>query len=362
MRTLFHFESFESFAIVFNFKASLLFNERTWFVIIVSTLGSLHVVYGGISTFASQNNFRSPVNLHTIMVTIVCGTFNILYIFFLFNVIGNLSYELNMSYDELFDLSYEFNFVQCPLLFYYWKEASNMWNFIFFAANFLTIIRNLAAECNVLFHIFYEKNPNFVPYCLAFAMLFSVAYFLICVLNNFSYILKLMDLVEKFLEAMIVPLLTFYFITCITLFYGVSKFVDDMHFMLGFRPHNLWILHYYIAPIIYFISFVFSCLTWKMFNMNASFLVIISTLFIILAIFPFIYFIIYIVPKAQIKNIRSVLQPKASWGPKNDLLKKSRDMFSSHDMTKEYLYRQQRLKTKTTSTKTASRRVTFTFD
>lgn len=136
-------------------------------------------------------------------------------------------------------------------------------------------------------------------------------------------------------------------IVCI---YGITHFVDDMHFMLGFRPNAYWFIMWALLPISVATSFGSSL---HNFIVNKDFVppwLWLRLLQWAIFGFPLLLLIAGMIlcylEKHKTRKFLKLFQPSSTWGPTDLILKKSRDMFTAHSMTKEYLYRQNRIKSK----------------
>lgn len=132
-------------------------------------------------------------------------------------------------------------------------------------------------------------------------------------------------------------------------FYGVTQFTDDMHFMLGFRASAYWQTMWIFAPVLFALALIESIFAFLKDPDNDSVWAWIQIMQWIILFVPFALLvlgvILFCLKRERIKCDKLFI-PSNTWGPIDPILKKSRGMFTAHSMTKEYMYRQNRLKTK----------------
>ncbi|XP_045472433.1 sodium-dependent proline transporter-like [Harmonia axyridis] len=350
IRSFLHPGTLRALEVIGQFKFSNFFAIRFWMDLIIISLRSTNFAYGGLSFFGAQHRFRNPVKLDAVFINVASLTYCIGYTMFLYNTFGILSYELNIPIEEIMNIEKDANFIQFPLSFTH-MSLTKFWTFIFYFANFLVILRSLATQSETFLSVFYELNPTLKKYTIPCSLVFCSTLLLLNILFNFKVLHIVLLKLDIFTTFTIIPVLAFYFYVFIAFFYGVMHFVDDMHFMLGFRPSNIWKLNMYVGFSIYFALSIYG---FYGFSLGLTQSAMDPVLFMVngaLCMIPLIYFIIYVIIKRHAHvHWMEIFRPAKQWGPRDELLRKSRDMFSAHDMTKEYLYRQQKLRIKAADT------------
>ncbi|KAL0902558.1 hypothetical protein ABMA27_000398 [Loxostege sticticalis] len=123
--------------------------------------------------------------------------------------------------------------------------------------------------------------------------------------------------------------------------YGVDRFSEDVHFMQGLQPNKYTRLSWLVSSVTLSYAFITEIIHNIIYDKSASDVgryVFISTICLIVLIFLLKLLI------AAIKgHFRDVFKLDATWGPKSEVLQRSRAMFTAQAMTKEYLYRQYHL-------------------
>ncbi|CAH1647759.1 unnamed protein product [Spodoptera littoralis] len=127
------------------------------------------------------------------------------------------------------------------------------------------------------------------------------------------------------------------------LWYGLERFSEDVHFMQGVQPKSsvkaCWLVSGFV------LIYVLGTQLYKAYieknetmgNTIAWYFLLIN---IVLTILVTIVKLVYAMYK---KNLYDQLSLDSEWGPKSEILRRSRAMFSAQAMTKEYMYRQYHL-------------------
>ncbi|XP_044751614.1 sodium- and chloride-dependent creatine transporter 1-like [Coccinella septempunctata] len=337
-----------------QFKFSNLISAQFWLDFATLSIYSTGFAYGGLSNFGTQYNFRHPINIDAVFINLASVTYSIMYTILIYNIYGILSYELDIPVQEIVDIDKDDSFIQCALSFAH-MPFTKFWTFIFYLANFLIVLRNLAIQCEMFLCTFYELKPVLKRYTIPCALVFCHTLVISHCVLNFNIAVTLVLEVFIWVVFVVIPALAFYFYIFISFFYGVMHLMDDMHFMLGFRPCNLWKLNWYMGFLIYLALFIFSAYesTQSAEDLNETVHYIRIVIITIFCLIPLIYFILFVAIKYEKKiPFLEIFKSAKQWGPRDEVLRKSRDMFSAHDMTKEYLYRQKKLKGRVTEVPT----------
>ncbi|KAF9804763.1 hypothetical protein SFRURICE_007666 [Spodoptera frugiperda] len=127
------------------------------------------------------------------------------------------------------------------------------------------------------------------------------------------------------------------------LWYGLERFSEDVHFMQGVQPKSsvkaCWLVSGFI------LVYVLVTQLYKIYvdknhttgNKYACYFLIINICVTVLVT------IVKLVIALYKKNLYEQLSLDSEWGPKSEILRRSRAMFSAQAMTKEYMYRQYHL-------------------
>ncbi|KAK9871118.1 hypothetical protein WA026_011402 [Henosepilachna vigintioctopunctata] len=335
---------------IFTFSRKDFFNVEVWMDMITFSLMSVGNM-GGLKTLAKGTYFRHPTNSEAVLLNLICTTFTLLYGALFFNLVGTFSFEMNADFNVLTRTIVNFNFIEVPSAIAFW-ELSTMYLFFFFFSDFLIVFRNFAIQFDLMLSSLYEAKNSLRRYNNTLCVILCCFHFAMFIIVKLVVSERFMNIVTYQLLFIISPIIAFYSGIFLCCFYGSKRFVDDIHFMLGLKPTIMWQISWYFATVIYLYCFLhfymkFIETTHKYFIP----LLIIITLF---SAFPLLYIMLSIFVKWQKKqSIVEIFKPTKDWGPDDEILRRSRDMFSAQDMTKEYLYRQQRLKLNITNPTTS---------
>lgn len=324
---------------------------KTWHIPIEQVLCSVGVGLGGLIVHGSSNNFRHSIHLDAIIINVVDLCYSIMFGFLSFTSLGVLSYSIEMSMEDVVQLPDTLLFVRLPLSLLYWPGIPHVWNILFFSSVYLSALRSQIFMIGTLMSAICSVFPNAQTY-------YTLSTGVVClflVVLNLPYFLQfgpiLLDYVSDLCTASMVLLVIFLEVFGVMWLYGMNNFVDDLHFMLGFRASTFWHFCWIICPFILFFCFVASCYESSISPSSEFFTqfevvyivqcIIFSTPFLLVTIFAVNYFF-----KREDTKCNKLLRPSPKWGPVDPTLYKSRDMFSSHSMTKEYMYRQNRVKSR----------------
>ncbi|XP_072930287.1 sodium-dependent noradrenaline transporter-like [Epargyreus clarus] len=148
--------------------------------------------------------------------------------------------------------------------------------------------------------------------------------------------------------------------------YGVHKFSEDVHFMLGIQPSIYMRTTWVLASGILAYSFCSECIYYyKSYPKSVNINIDIYGQYILCSMCGIIVFgcagkLLVALCK---RRFSSMFRLDPSWGPKSDILQRSRAMFSAQAMTKEYMYRQYHLQAGIlTRQKNSNKRTVFEFE
>lgn len=129
-------------------------------------------------------------------------------------------------------------------------------------------------------------------------------------------------------------------------FYGIVKFRDDIHFMLGIRSSLYWNTLYILNPIFLVTVLVFNLHDFYSREKTVESYSLKTFRFILIWLslgFMLFYCFFYIVVNTFNHNFK-IFKSTSNWGPRHPSLLISRKMFKSYNVVREYLYRQERFR------------------
>ena len=152
--------------------------------------------------------------------------------------------------------------------------------------------------------------------------------------------------IDKIMNEFIFIILNTFNLVAVVCFYGLRKFRDDVHFMIGIRFSAYSNALYILNPLLLGSLLIYNVYNFYTHKVEVKFpwmrsLEIFFLWFILVAVV--FYFFVYLVLVVLGKNL-PVFKPAADWGPRYSTLVKSRRMFKAYNMAKEYLYRQERFR------------------
>lgn len=132
-------------------------------------------------------------------------------------------------------------------------------------------------------------------------------------------------------------------IAVFVLWYGLDKFSEDVHFMQGLRPSNYLKISWVLSMFVLFYTFCEQAENIRVHSSTTmsdsiSWYVFLVSVGLVAGVFA-----ARLALAACRRRLRAEARLATTWGPRSELLQRSRAMFSAQAMTKEYLYRQYHL-------------------
>lgn len=329
-------------------RFSALLNIETWYIAfeLAVTTGGLGM--GLLFVLGSMSNFRSPVHMEAIVFILIDLGASLIFGAVTYMAVGTIAFELNTSTAKVSNWEGETIFIHIPFAIQYWKGIPQIWSIILFASIYISAMRCIFFMYITLLYAITETIPkmqNHSQKCMFFVCCavfilgipyfsqsgISILYFVENALNNINIILVFLEVIG------------------IMWIYGTSNFVNDLHFMLGFRPSTFWIFCWYCSPLLiigYFCLTLYRFYIQKLGGESTPLQYVLKQILVYSPLIIHVLYVILYIIRAKDKRITKLFKPSPQWGPVDPILRKSRDMFSAHSMTKEYMYRQNRLKSK----------------
>ncbi|XP_046977077.1 sodium- and chloride-dependent neutral and basic amino acid transporter B(0+)-like [Vanessa cardui] len=297
---------------------------------------NLNIGTGVVLTLSSSTSFRNPCFSDMVIAVFFTTVFSIMFVFTIAMMTCPYAFEYGVQTLAIIKTPMTLNFEKFPRLLYLYEDKT-FYLIVMFSCNAtLGICTSVMLFFNIIEVIFkrspkLSKYPGLTTFC-------SVVFMFIITIPFLSY--NGVNVVALSFRRYISIFSTFLAILeCLVflIWYGINKFAEDVHFMLGIKPKNCikvsWILS--IMFLIYaFVTEVYYQVVTASNFIYATYVLLFIVSFLI---FVFIIRILYAACKNKAVKYLS-LDP--SWGPTDDLLQRSRAMFSAQAMTKEYIYRQ----------------------
>lgn len=308
--------------------------------IINQVLLALNIGVGISFNLASSTSFRSPCYLNSVITVIACSVFSVLATCVTAMMACPYAYEYNIRPTLLSKYKLNLGFERKPRLLHEYE------NFTFWLLLTYSCDVALAQNTNFilllnLIEVIATRNSKVAEYPGLTCFLITIFIFLFTVpmLGNVGakyvpILRKYINLVTNFLA--ILECLVF------VVWYGLNKFCEDVHFMLGV-PLKAYMKVAWISAI-FVLGYAFCTELYNRYIKKKTLIENISWMAFICYL-GMIFFMMgaKLLMAAIKKKFRKEFQIDPTWGPNTDLLKRSRAMFSTQAMTKEYMYRQYHL-------------------
>lgn len=308
---------------------------------VVEVLFSLNVGSGISFNLSSSSSFRSPCYSNTVIVVIITAAMTILGIFTHAMMLCPYSFKYGVHPFDVVKYPMFISYEMIPRLLYDYEQKS-FWLILCYsliAVSFLCINTIIISSLIQIFIKKYSKVSNY-PGLITVVVVSSLFVISIPLLGNKS--LYFMIDIQRSLNFLLIFLLLvecFIFLLC----YGMGKFSEDIHFMLGVQPQVFVKLFWIISIFVLIYGFcmelyaVYKTRYRSLSTLVGWWLLVMTITLTLLAV------IIRVLKAAYKKKLKEEVGIESNWGPKSDVLKRSRTMFTTHAMTKEYMYRQYHL-------------------
>uniref|UniRef100_A0A2H1V6P3 SFRICE_041129 n=1 Tax=Spodoptera frugiperda TaxID=7108 RepID=A0A2H1V6P3_SPOFR len=308
---------------------------------IADVLYTLNVGTGLSFACASRTTFRAACYSNTVIVVVITCCVSVLGICGTVMMICPYAYKYDIDPVRVMNYPISHIFEKVPRFLYVYEQTS-FWliiSYSYIAISAFTlnicIISSLIEMVSKRYSMV-ARNPGLTAFVIAITMYLAT----VPLLGNLSlYFLvdakRTMNLVSIFL----VICENFVFV----LWYGLERFSEDVHFMQGVQPKSsvkaCWLVSGFI------LVYVLVTQLYKIYvdknhttgNKYACYFLIINICVTVLVT------IVKLVIALYKKNLYEQLSLDSEWGPKSEILRRSRAMFSAQAMTKEYMYRQYHL-------------------
>ncbi|KAI5638995.1 sodium:neurotransmitter symporter family domain-containing protein [Phthorimaea operculella] len=309
--------------------------------VVLYTLYSVGVGSGVHSNIGSLGTFRSPCFSNSIIAVAISTVFTTIAIASSAMMACPYAQAYNGNLDPILDHPVSFAFVMMPRMLSEYS-ARGFWLVLAFSCSFVIGVHSNIVMFYTFLEICAKRNAKVGKYSELFCFVVMFTIFLLTI-PTFGAFGKY--IYSQFFRRLIitVPLIVtnleiIVFILC----YGCNKFYEDVHFMQGIQPKSymkfMWvitpfILSYVIVLDLHHIVTTLSCGV-ELFALSVMALMI---------LIPLLIFVGKLLVAAFQKRFLHELKLDPTWGPQDEVLRRSRTMFTAHAMTKEYMYRQYHL-------------------
>lgn len=309
--------------------------------IIQQVIYNLNIGTGVSFNLGSSASFRTPCYSNVVTAVAICTVFAVFAVCTIAMMSCPFSYEYNIPPNMIFNYAMALIFEKTPTLLKEF-EYSYIWLILSYSCNAVLGLSTNIITCQHLLEMLNEryaivhKYPGLTCFgCVVLTFFATTPLLGKAGVNTVFSIRKMINLITIFMA--LVECLVF------VVWYGLEKFCEDVHFMQGIQPKSYmkiaWLLSNIVLMYVFCNEFYFNFQ-----DRNES-------LGSQLGFFTLVALLILMVLIALLKLLVAALRQKyneqvkvdPTWGPKNEVLLRSRAMFSAHAMTKEYIYRQYHL-------------------
>lgn len=299
---------------------------------------SLGVGTGITFNLASSSSFRTPCFSNTVISVVVFTVFTSFCILTIVMTTCPYAYVYGISPDSILDVPMTLTFEKLPRLLYEYDYRLVYLLLVFSCYTVLGLCTSVIIFYNLL-EIIFKRNPKIMKYP-GFASLCGIILLFFITIPLFSdFGINYIAIQFRQYFTLMSTFLALLEIIVFVISYGINKFSEDAHFMLGIQP-NIWMKLAWIMTFV-ILAYTFCMelhnqITLTCTRTSIYTVLIISTIIILSCCFKFF------IALCQ-KKILEIVTLDPTWGPKCDVLQRSRAMFTAQAMTKEYMYRQYHL-------------------
>lgn len=292
-------------------------------------------------------SFRSPATMITISACMLSTSVTVVYSLIAFSGIKTMSYYHGgeKSIIEIGDSPYFTTFASITEIMSYFDGFAG-WGFIWFSSIYLCLFVNEW----ILFCYLRDVVLDFVS---GRKYTKTITFMCLLVLCAMTFPFFCSDLTPGLTDAIRVIQLVSSLLTSMSLywFYGYNKHNVDIIFMIGIKASIFWKLSWILNPIILLAALYTLTQNLASDDIDTNESTDINTydnlvLYILVGLYSFIIvfgMFIQLFIYVRMKMFRRIILPTEDWGPTDQVLFKSREMFVPAIMTREFLYRQVRI-------------------
>ncbi|CAK1554104.1 unnamed protein product [Leptosia nina] len=324
-------------ALDFEFKD---FSKKFRISSIIHRVGfNLGIGSGVTFNLSANSSFRTPCLSNTVISVIICTLFSILTVITTAMMTCPYALEFDEKPEMIMKTRISFLFEKVPRLFNQYERKSFYLILTYSCYSVLGTCTNVIIFYNLL-DVASTRSMKVAKYPGLTCFCGCILLFLITIpLFNYYGI----NIMTVSFRRHVVTFMTFIsMIECVVFltWYGVQRFSEDVHFMLGVQPKMFmkvtWLFSSVVLLYSFFVELNHHLKTTTQFIYGSY--VTLAVIGVLIAIF-----VVKCLYAACTKQMSKMFQLDPSWGPRNEVLQRSRAMFSAQAMTKEYMYRQYHL-------------------
>ncbi|CAG9558264.1 unnamed protein product [Danaus chrysippus] len=307
--------------------------------VVQNVMFNLGIGSGLTFNLASSAPFRSPSFSNTVVTVMICVVYTIIAIFTTAMLTCPYAFKYGPSAGDIIRTPLSFAFEKIPRLLYEYQDKM-FYLIVIYSCYFIIAINSSFVLFYNLLEVIFNRNPKLVNYPGLTVFCASLILYILTI-PLLSYIgvsllaysfRRHVTLIATFVGAL--ECVTFVF------WYGMNRFSEDIHFMVGIRPNSCIKVAWGLSIIFLIYAFCYEVhdqLEYsKHFKYSTYSVIAFASLLVIVTLVRLCVAVIK-------RRFREFIALDKTWGPRDDILQRSRGMFSAQAMTKEYIYRQYHL-------------------
>ncbi|XP_055957219.1 sodium- and chloride-dependent GABA transporter 1-like isoform X1 [Patella vulgata] len=305
---------------------SKLANPQMWVQALMQIFYSAGMGWGGFITMSSYNKFDNNVMRDTIIFCIVGEGTSFYAGFVVFSILGFMSHQTGLDIAEIIRTGPGLAFIAYPEALSQ-LPIPQLWAVLFFLMLVFAALDSMFVNVEVCVTAITDLIPKSTPKLRL--MITAVTCFLMCLVSlifTSQAGIYIYQLVDWYMSAVIVFLITVLEVIIIGWIYGADRYFGDMEMMLGKRPLFLFkILWKFINPLILSVILVFTLVQYQpptygdyVYPPYAS---AIGWIIALISAVPIPIWMIreFITRKGPLlQRIKLSFQPNEKWGPAKD--------------------------------------------
>ncbi|XP_030031854.2 sodium-dependent proline transporter-like [Manduca sexta] len=309
--------------------------------IILIVMYTLNIGTGISFNLASGTSFRTPCYSNTVITVAVCTVFTVLTVCTAAMMSCPYAYEHDIPPYSTLKFPIALVFGKTPRFLYEYSHKS-FWLILIYSCNALVGLSTNVVLIISLLKLLIKRNRKFSKYTSVICFVIVVVLFFGTIpllgargINFFVDFKKYINFIPLFCSIL----------ECVVfvLWYGLDKFSEDLHFMQGIQPKAYMKASWVLSCAV--LSYVFCYELYYQKNKAQSVMGETLGWWTLVSVLggSILLMIIKLSIAAIKKRFRNAICLDPTWGPRSELLLRSRAMFTAQAMTKEYLYRQYHL-------------------
>lgn len=308
--------------------------------IIGLVLYTLNIGMGVSFNMGAATSFRAPCYSNIVITVAVCTLFTLCAVCTMAMMPGPFTYMYGIKPSIFATYESALNFEKTPTLLkeyqysYFWLLLSFSCHAVLGLSTNIIIFQHFLAMLAERYAVV-QNYPGLTCFVCIIVTFFLTIPFLGKGVYMGFFFRKFVNLITIFMT--LLECLVF------VVWYGLEKFSEDIHFMQGIQPKSYmklaWLLSIVVVAYVFFSELHFFYLSCDHnFGSKLGWCTLLSVVGLVISITLF-----KLLVAALRKRFREEIKVDPLWGPKNEVLRRSRAMFSAQAMTKEYIYRQYHL-------------------